>query len=92
MILVLFKLISTTFNYWSQNTVSGSGHYLWRRVAPKKNIFLGKHFADPTIKTSKKLLANLKYHLKNKYPLLAKNITKVMPFTCHTLSFTTSVT
>jgi hypothetical protein len=33
---------------------------------PKKNIFLGKHFADPTIKTSKKLLANLKYHLKNK--------------------------
>jgi hypothetical protein len=50
---MILVLISTTFGYWSQNTVSGRGHYLWRGVAPKKNIFLGKTFADPTIKTSK---------------------------------------
>jgi hypothetical protein len=28
-------------------------------VAPKRNIFLGKHFADPTIKKSKIFLAIL---------------------------------
>jgi hypothetical protein len=30
----------------------------WRGGAPKRNVFLGKHFADPTIK---------KYHLKFEY-------------------------
>jgi hypothetical protein len=31
----------------------GSGHYLWRGVAPKRNVFRGNNFADPTIKKSK---------------------------------------
>ena len=26
--------------------VSGTSHYLWRRVAPKRKVFLGKHFAE----------------------------------------------
>jgi hypothetical protein len=30
-------------------------------VAPKKNFFPSKHFADPTIKKSKIFLPNLKY-------------------------------
>ena len=30
----------------------GTGHYLWRAVAPKTNVFLNKTFADPTIKKS----------------------------------------
>jgi hypothetical protein len=45
-------------------------------VAPKRNVFLGKNFADPTIKKSKYVLPNHKYQLKNKYPPLAKNFTK----------------
>jgi hypothetical protein len=45
-------------------------------VAPKRNVFLGKIFADPTIKKSKKFTPNVKYQLKNKYPSLAKNFTK----------------
>jgi hypothetical protein len=45
-------------------------------VAPKRNVFRAKYFADPTIKKSKIWLPNLKYHLKNKYPPLAKNVTK----------------
>jgi hypothetical protein len=36
----------------------------------------GKYFADSTIKKVKKFLPNLKYQLKNKYPLLARNFTK----------------
>jgi hypothetical protein len=54
----------------------GSGHYLWRAVAPKTNVFLDKNVADPTIKKSKNILPNLKYQLKNKYPPLAKKLTK----------------
>jgi hypothetical protein len=31
----------------------GSARYLWGwGVAPKRNVFLGKNFADPTIKKS----------------------------------------
>jgi hypothetical protein len=33
-------------------------------VAPKRNVFCGKRFADPTIKKSKIWLPNLKYQLK----------------------------
>jgi hypothetical protein len=63
-------------------------------VATKKQFFLGKHFADPTIKKFTNFSPNLKYQLKNKYPPLAKSCR-----TCHTfmpqlshMSFTTSVT
>ena len=28
----------------------GTGHYIWWGVAPKRNVFRGKNFADPTIK------------------------------------------
>ena len=45
-------------------------------MAPKRNVFQGKNVADPNIKKSKDVLPNLKYHLKNKYPPLAKNIRK----------------
>jgi hypothetical protein len=45
-------------------------------VAPKRNVFRGKNFADPTIKKTKIWLPNLKYQLKNKDPPLAKNVTK----------------
>jgi hypothetical protein len=45
-------------------------------VAPKRNVFRGKNFANPTIKKSKIWLPNLKYQLKNEYPPLAKNFTK----------------
>ena len=36
------------------------------------------YFGDPTtkLKSKKNLLPNLKYQLKNKYPPLAKNVTK----------------
>ena len=52
--------------------------------ATKRNVFLGKNVANPTIKKSKYFLANLEYELKNKYPPLAKNFTKGIPFSCHT--------
>jgi hypothetical protein len=42
----------------------GTGHYLWRGVAPKRNVLLGTNFADPTIKKSKKISPNLKYKFK----------------------------
>jgi hypothetical protein len=45
-------------------------------VAPTRNVFLGKNVADPIIKKSKIISANLKYQLKNKYPPLAKNFAK----------------
>jgi hypothetical protein len=65
-------------------TKGRSGHYLLRgggggRLAPKRNVFLGKKFSDPTIKKSI-FLPNLKYQLKNKYQKLYKRI----PFSCHT--------
>jgi hypothetical protein len=54
----------------------GTSHCLWQGVAPKRNVFFGKHFADPTIKKSKLFLPHLKYQFKNKYPPMAKNFTK----------------
>jgi hypothetical protein len=42
--------------------------------APKRNVFLGKYFADPTIKKFKKICTQPQ--LKNKHPPLAKNCTK----------------
>jgi hypothetical protein len=41
--------------------------------APKRNVFLGKNFANPTTKNAKSFLANLEYELKNKYPPLSQN-------------------
>ena len=64
--------------YYSLYMLGGGGG-----VAPKRNMFLGKTFANPTIKKSKSFLANLEYELKNKYPPLAKNFTKGIPFSCH---------
>jgi hypothetical protein len=43
-------------------------------VAPKRNLFRGKNFAQP-LKKVKNLITHLKYQLKNKYPPLAKNFT-----------------
>jgi hypothetical protein len=54
---------------------------------PKRNVFLGKNFADPSI-------TNQLYgqpQLKIKYPLLAKEIEKDTIKLSH-MSFTTSVT
>jgi hypothetical protein len=48
----------------------------FRDRSPKRNVFPGKNFADPTIKKSKIWLPNLKYKLKNKWVLLAKTFTK----------------
>jgi hypothetical protein len=53
-------------------------------VVPKRNVFRGKNVAEPTIKKSKKILPSLEYQLKNKYLPLAKNVTKRIPFSCHT--------
>jgi hypothetical protein len=36
--------------------------------ATEENAFLGKKFADPTIKKSKSLLSNLKSQLKKQMP------------------------
>ena len=38
--------------------------------------YAGKNVADPTIEKSKKVLPNLNYQLKNKYPPLARHFTK----------------
>jgi hypothetical protein len=54
----------------------GTGHYLCRGVALKRNVFLGKNVADPTIKKSKSFLPNLKCQWEDKYIPLAKNVTK----------------
>ena len=52
----------------------GGGGGGWHR---REMFFLiGKKFSDPTIKKPKKILANLKYQLKNKYLALANNFTK----------------
>ena len=75
---------------WQINTL-GTGHYLWWGVTPKRNVFLGTIFADPIIKKSKKILANLKYQLKNKNPPPAKNFKKDTIQLSH-MSLTTSVT
>jgi hypothetical protein len=47
-------------------------------------VFIGKNFADPSIKKSKKILPNLKYQLKNKYQKDTIQLSH--------MSFTTSVT
>ena len=46
-------------------------------MAPKKNVFLGKNFVDPTIKRSK----NPQMSIKNTHPC---GKTKRIPFSCHT--------
>jgi hypothetical protein len=51
-------------------------------VAPKRNVFLGKYFDDPTIKKLKKL--------KNKYPCMnfwPKSFTKVVTHVLYTMHF-----
>jgi hypothetical protein len=42
------------------NNIQGTGHYLWWGVEPKRKVFLGKHFADPTTGKLKYFLHNLK--------------------------------
>jgi hypothetical protein len=39
-------------------------HYLWRGVAPKRNVFRGKNFADPTIKKVKNLITQPQISIK----------------------------
>jgi hypothetical protein len=68
-------------------TLRGTGHHSWRGVAPKRNVFLGKNFGDPTIKKPI-FLPNLKYQFKNKYP--SKSLQKDTVQLSH-MSFTTSV-
>jgi hypothetical protein len=51
------------------------------RMAPRRNIFLDKNFADPTIKKVGIFLPNFKYQLKNKNLPLAKNVTE----RCHSV-------
>jgi hypothetical protein len=41
-----------------------SGHYLWRGVAPRRNVFRGKNFADPTIEKSKHLITQPRISIK----------------------------
>jgi hypothetical protein len=45
-------VISPSYNLCMINNL-GTGHYLWRGVAPKRNVFRGKNFADLTIRKSK---------------------------------------
>jgi hypothetical protein len=42
-----FELIQ---GYFELDFCLGTGHYLWRGEAPKRNVFLRKNFAAPTIK------------------------------------------
>jgi hypothetical protein len=57
-------------------------------VAPKRNVFRGKYFSDPTrVKKSKIWLPNLKYQLKNEYPPLAIFITQ--PLSCFVFIYPT---
>ena len=49
--------------------------------SPKRNVFPGKNFADPTIKRSKIFFLP---NLKNKDPSLAKKFTKGYHSVCHT--------
>jgi hypothetical protein len=58
--------------------------------ALKRNVFLGKNFADPKVDI---VLPNLKYQLKNKYLPLAKSFTKGYDIIqLSHMSFTASVT
>jgi hypothetical protein len=47
-----------------QKTQLGTDHYLWRGVAPKRNVFFGKNFADPTIKKVKNLITQPQISIK----------------------------
>ena len=42
----------------------GTVHYLWQGVAPKRNVFRGKNFADPTIKKVKNLITQPQISIK----------------------------
>jgi hypothetical protein len=42
----------------------GTVHYLWRGMAPKRNVFRGKIFADPTIKKVKNLITQPQISIK----------------------------
>jgi hypothetical protein len=42
----------------------GTVHYLWRGVAPKRNVFRGKNFADPTNKRVKNLITQPQISIK----------------------------
>jgi hypothetical protein len=64
----------------------------YRYLGPKRNVFLGKRFANPTIKKSKYFLPSLKYQLKNKHPPMAKNFNGKNTIQLSHMSFTTSVT
>jgi hypothetical protein len=46
-------------------TAIGSGQYLWWGVALKRNVFLGKKVADPSIKKSKNFFTQPQISLKN---------------------------
>jgi hypothetical protein len=52
-------------------------------LAPKRNFFRGKNFANPTIKKSKIWLPNLKYQLKT-ITTPDQKLYKKIPFSCHT--------
>ena len=54
----------------------GTVHYLWRGVAPKRNVFRGKNFADPTIKKVENLITQPQILILKIYPPLTKNFTK----------------
>jgi hypothetical protein len=42
----------------------GTVHYLWQGVAPKRNVFCGNNFADPTIKKVKNLITQPQISIK----------------------------
>jgi hypothetical protein len=42
----------------------GTVHYLWRGVAPKRNVFRSKNLADPTIKKVKNLITQPQISIK----------------------------
>jgi hypothetical protein len=45
-------------------------------VTPKRNVFVAKNIADPTIKKWKKNFPQPQISIKNKYPFLVQNFTK----------------
>ena len=66
----LTSVISTISNSESNGGIFiliaplGTVHYLWRGVAPKRNVFRGKNFADPTIKKVKNLITQPQISIK----------------------------
>jgi hypothetical protein len=77
----LFSMHSSLIPAYShgKSCTLGTSLYLWRRGrrgAPNRNVFLGKNFADPTIKKSKFFFTQPQISIKNEYPPLAKNFTK----------------